>query len=123
MTMRLIRASLVTGSSRALNDAPVNSEPEWQAMQSPVLVFMNSLSPNCCWAVSAEVLPSANWSNGALSETSVDSYRLIASPQNMEKLASMIVNWFVVRGGGAGGFCFFPLAGCAMGTTVSETAT
>ena len=58
---------------------------------------MNILSPMRCCGVSASTLPSAKWSYGASSETSVASYAMIASPQNIEKFASITLNWSVGR--------------------------
>ena len=45
--------------------------------------------PSCAWALSAPTSPLRNRSTGVWSETSVDSYDWIATPQNSEKLNSI----------------------------------
>src|ERR1041385_1362676 len=67
--------------------ASVNSPPLWQLVHPP-LPWKRS-RPRCSRALSAPRLPSMNWSKRELSETSVDSYIWIATPQNMEKLYSI----------------------------------
>src|ERR1051326_6889849 len=73
----------------AENVALLNSAPEWQLAH----LLLNVPRPDCWLAVSAFLLPSRKRSNGESSETSVDSYRLIARPQNSEKFASIIEHW------------------------------
>src|SRR6478752_681234 len=67
--------------------ASVNSAPLWQLMQPPLP--SKRFRPSCSREVRAERLPSMNWSKRELSETSVDSYIWIATPQNIEKLYSI----------------------------------
>src|ERR1700749_4578585 len=67
--------------------ASVNSAPLWQLVQPPLP--WNRSSPVCSSAVRALRLPSMYWSKRELSETRVDSYIWMATPQNMEKLYSI----------------------------------
>src|ERR1051325_6612146 len=76
----------------AENVALLNSAPEWQLPH----LLLKVPRPDCWLAVSAFLLPSRKRSNGESSETSVDSYRLIARPQNSEKFASIIEYWLVL---------------------------
>src|SRR5215467_9808055 len=67
--------------------ASVNSPPLWQLVHPPLP--WKRLRPRCSNALSAPRFPSMNWSKRELSETSVDSYIWMATPQNMEKLYSI----------------------------------
>src|SRR5262245_32472275 len=80
--------------AKPLNVAFENSAPPWQ---DPHL-SLNVPKPDSWRSVSADRFPSMKRSNGASSETSVDSYIWIARPQNSEKFASICVYWLVVSG-------------------------
>src|SRR4029077_856147 len=67
--------------------ASVSSAPLWQLVQPPLP--WKRLRPTCSREVRALRLPSINLSKRELSETRVDSYIWIATPQNMEKLYSI----------------------------------
>src|SRR5215469_10772450 len=91
--------------------ASVNSAPLWQLEQCPLPVKRSS--PVCSRAVRALRLPSMYWSKRELSETRVDSYIWMATPQNMEKLNSAREYSFV--------FCGVPL--CRKLPLASTTAS
>src|SRR6476646_11366874 len=76
--------------------ASVNSPPLWQLVHPP-LPWKRS-RPRCSIALSALRLPSMNWSKRELSETSVDSYISMATPQNIEKLYSICEYSSVLKG-------------------------
>ena len=76
-------------SSWRLVAAAVNSGPLWHWAQRPGPRKISMPSSSC--VVSAEVCPVAQRSNRASSETSVDSYIMIDSPQNSEKFSSIWV--------------------------------
>src|SRR6476661_5344085 len=59
----------------------------WKLLQPPLPV--KRFIPSCSRVLRAVRLPSMNWSKRELSETRVDSYIWIATPQNMEKLYSI----------------------------------
>src|SRR5437879_5993909 len=86
--MRVMRPAVFVAENVAL----LSSAPWWQLAH----LDWNVPKPDCALADRAFRSPSRKRSNGASSETSVDSYRLIARPQNSEKFASITVNWLVL---------------------------